>query len=47
MSLTLYYHPLASYFWKVPNALYEGDISFMPRIVDLMDEADAAALKKV
>lgn len=38
MSLTLYYHPLASYCWKVLIALYENDIAFTPHSVDLGDE---------
>jgi glutathione S-transferase len=47
MSLTLYYHPLASYCWKALIALYENDTAFEPVIVDLMDPASAAAFKKV
>jgi glutathione S-transferase len=34
MSLTLYYHPLSSYSWKVLVALYENDTPFEPIIVD-------------
>lgn len=44
MTLTLYYHPLASYCWKVLIALYEHDTSFAPRIVDLRDPAQRAEL---
>ena len=40
--LTLYYHPLSSYCWKVLIALYENDIPFTPRIVQ--DEESAAEL---
>jgi len=47
MSLTLYYHPLSSFCMKVLIALYENDIPFTPRIVDLMDEADRAAFLKI
>lgn len=44
MSLTLYYHPLASYCHKVLVALYEHDIAFEPRTIDLGAEADRAEL---
>jgi glutathione S-transferase len=47
MSLKLYYHPLASFCWKVLIALYENDIAFEPVIVDLMDENSRAAFLKV
>jgi glutathione S-transferase len=43
MSLTLHYHPLASFCWKALIALYENDVAFAPRIVDLMDPAGRAA----
>ena len=46
MSLTLYYHPLASYCWQPLIALYENDTPFKPHIVDLMDPVSAAAFKK-
>jgi glutathione S-transferase len=42
MSLTLYYHPLASFCHKVLIALYESDTLFEARVVDLMDAAAAA-----
>ncbi|MBB5518233.1 glutathione S-transferase N-terminal domain-containing protein [Amphiplicatus metriothermophilus] len=42
MPLTLYYHPLSPYCWKALIAFYEGDVPFTPRVVDLMDETDAA-----
>ena len=45
MSLTLYYHPLASYCHKVLIALYENDIAFKGRIIDLSKEADRVELK--
>lgn len=43
MSLTLHYHPLASFCWKVLIALYENDIAFTPKIVDLGDPGSRAA----
>ena len=43
MSLTLYYHPLSSYCWKVLTALYENGTAFAPRLVNLGDAADRAA----
>jgi glutathione S-transferase len=47
MSLVLHFHPLSSYCHKVLIALYENGTSFEPRIVNLMDAADAAAFKKM
>ena len=47
MSLTLYYHPLSSYCWKVLVALYENDTAFTPLLVNLGEEASSAAFKKV
>ena len=47
MSLTLHYHPLASYCWKALIALYENDIPFMPNLVDLGNPAERAALVKL
>lgn len=44
MSLTLYFHPLASFCHKALIALYENDIPFDPVIVDLADETSRAAL---
>jgi glutathione S-transferase len=38
MSLTLYYHPLASFCWKALIALYENETPFEPHFVDLADE---------
>ena len=43
MSLTLYFHPLSSFCQKVLIALYENDTPFVPRLVDLSDEASRAA----
>ena len=45
MSLTLYYHPLSSFCHKVLVALYELGTSFEPRLVNLGDPADRAALQ--
>ena len=47
MSLTLYFHPLSSFCQKALVALYENDTPFEPHIVNLMDEAERAALKKL
>ena len=45
MTLTLYYHPLASFCQKVLVALYENDTPFDRRIVDLGDPAERAAFQ--
>lgn len=45
--LTLYYHPLSSFCWKVLIALDEREIRFTPRLVDLGDTADRAAFARV
>ena len=47
MSLTLHYHPLASYCWKPLIALYENDIPFTPNLVDLGNPAERAAFVKL
>ena len=47
MSLRLYYHPLASYCWKVLIALYENETPFEPELVDLADPLAAAAFKRI
>jgi glutathione S-transferase len=47
MSLVLYYHPLASFCWKVLIALYENEIPFEGRIVDLADPASRAELDRI
>ena len=47
MALTLYYHPLSSFCWKALIALYEADIAFEPRVVNLGDPADRAAFQAV
>ncbi len=46
-SYTLYYHPLSSFCWKVLIALYEADIAFEPRQVNLGDPADRAAFQAI
>lgn len=46
-NLTLYYHPLSSFCWKVLIPLYENDTPFTPHLVDLSDakaRADFVAL---
>ncbi len=45
MPLTLYYHPLASYCHKVLIALYEHDVPFERRLIDLGKQADRAELQ--
>lgn len=45
MSLTLYYHPLASFCWKVLIALYENGTAFEKRVINLGDPTDKAALE--
>lgn len=47
MSLTLYYHPLSSFCWKALIALYEADVAFEPRMVNLGDPADRTAFQGV
>jgi glutathione S-transferase len=47
MSLKLYFHPLSSYCQKVLIALYENDTPFEPVVVDLGDEAQSRALRKL
>src|SRR5438445_7272450 len=47
MSLTLHYHPLASFCWKALIALYENDTRFTPNSINLGNEADRAALLKL
>jgi glutathione S-transferase len=47
MSLTFYFHPLASYCQKALIALYENDTAFTPQMVDLGNEAERAALLKL
>jgi glutathione S-transferase len=47
MSLTLYYHPLASYCWKALIALYEAGAGFEPRLVDLGNDASRSDFLKV
>lgn len=44
MTLTLYYHPLASFCHKVLVALYENGTPFEARHVDLADEKSSAEL---
>ena len=46
MSLVLHYHPLASFCWKVLIALYENDIAFKPKLVDLGDPGVARRIRR-
>jgi glutathione S-transferase len=47
MSLKLYFHPLASFCWKVLIALYENDTPFEPHIVDLGGERSSTEFKRI
>jgi glutathione S-transferase len=47
MTLTLYYHPLSSFCWKTLIALYEAQLPFEARLVNLGDPADRAAFQAV
>ena len=43
MALTLHYHPLSSFCWKVLVGLYENDIAFAPLLVNPGDAASREA----
>jgi len=47
MTLRLHFHPLASFCWKALIALYENDTPFEPHIVDLGNEFENAAFRKI
>ena len=47
MSLSFYFHPLSSFCWKALIALYDADIAFDPKVVNLGDPADRAAFQAV
>jgi glutathione S-transferase len=47
MSLTLYFHPLSSFCWKALIALYEADIAFEPKTVDLGNPEERAAFAAI
>ena len=47
MSLTLYFHPLSSFCWKALVALYDTDVPFEPKMVNLGDPAERAAFQAV
>jgi glutathione S-transferase len=47
MALTLYFHPLSSFCQKALIALYENGTPFTPHKVDLMDESENAAFKRI
>jgi glutathione S-transferase len=44
MSLTFYFHPLSSYCQKALVGLYELELSFVPKLVDLSNPVERAAL---
>ena len=47
MALEFHYHPLSSYCWKALVALYENGTAFTPKLLNLMDEGEAAAFRKL
>ena len=47
VSLTLHFHPLSSFCHKALIALYENGTPFTPQIVNLMDEAERAAFRRL
>ena len=47
MSLTFFFHPLSSFCWKALIALYEAEVPFEPKVVNLGDPADRAAFQAV
>ncbi|HEX4450133.1 MAG TPA: glutathione S-transferase family protein [Kofleriaceae bacterium] len=47
MKLTLHYHPLSSFCWKVLVGLYELDVPFEPHLVDLSNPDERAALARL
>ena len=47
MSLTLMFHPLSSFCHKVLIALYENGTPFTPQVVNLGDEGERDAFRKV
>lgn len=47
MSYTLHFHPLASYCQKALVGLYELEVPFTKRVVDLANDAERAALLKL
>lgn len=45
--ITLHYHPLASYCWKVLVGLHETETPFVAHVVDLADAAERDALLRI
>ena len=45
--LTLHFHPLSSFCHKTLIALYENDTPFTPQIVNLMDDGERTAFRKL
>ena len=46
-TLTLHFHPLASFCWKALIGLYELEIPFEKNVVDLSNEAERAAFTRL
>jgi glutathione S-transferase len=46
-SLTLHFHPLSSFCHKALIALYENGTPFTPQVVNLMDEGERTAFRKL
>ncbi len=47
MALTLYFHPLASFCWKVLIPLYENGTAFEPYLIDFSDEQQRSEFSKL
>jgi glutathione S-transferase len=47
MSLTLHFHPLSSFCHKALIAFYENDTPFTPNVVNLQDEGEREAFRKL
>jgi glutathione S-transferase len=48
VALTLHYHPLSSFCWKVLIALYEADVAFEPMLLaNLMEPENRAAFQAI
>jgi len=45
--MKLYYHPLSTYAQKALIAFYEKSVEFTPELVNLMDEAERDAYRKI
>jgi glutathione S-transferase len=47
MTMTLHFHPLASFCWKALIGLYELEVPFEKHLVDLSNEAERAAFARL